>query len=121
MEIFGGVGDAVMPVFLLFKSRLGSQIEVSMFKDSNNFGIYVDIHFCCTLGCWILARVGEPQPALPRVTMCGVYPAGSLLTVHRGQLAAVPRQRRPGHRGNPPLTVALDGMRMGPGWWRVGS
>ena len=44
MEIFGGVGDAVMPVFLLFKSRLGSQIEVSMFKDSNNFGIYVDIH-----------------------------------------------------------------------------
>ena len=41
---FGGVGDAVMPVFLLFKSRLGSQIEVSMFKDSNNFGIYVDIH-----------------------------------------------------------------------------
>ena len=44
MEIFGGVGDAVMPVFLLFKSRLGSQIKVSMFKDSNNFGIYVDIH-----------------------------------------------------------------------------
>ena len=50
MEIFSGVGDAVMPVFLLFKSRLGSQIEVSMFKDSNNFGIYVDIHIAahCT-------------------------------------------------------------------------